>query len=295
MYHATFQCKFFYHLKLENLVLGETKSGKSTGKLTLVGGRDLLARNGLVERRRATDKDLDVLLRGLEEVLLKVLLGDETSLALPAGGGLVKEEVELELLGVLGGNGLKLVLEQNVRLGHVTVEQANLGLVSGILLDGVDELVKRGDTTATTNEADLLVEVGLVGVLGDGSLEGNSIIEVEAEDVVTKLAGLVSLNQELERTGGLEVRDGSVRADHVGALLGDKSGEQAGSVSQAENIVCGELKGELLDVGGNVLDISKLFALALGVIQLALRLVLTLKSTQSPVKADSRAILEEVE
>jgi hypothetical protein len=189
---------------------------------------------------------VDVVSRRREEVLFKVVLGNETGLTLPVRTSLVNKEVELELLRVLALNLLKLLLKQNVVLRNATIKERDLGLVGRVLGDSVNQLEERGNAGTTANETNLLVLVGKVGVLGNGSLEGDSVVDVQAKDVVTKLTSLVSLDEDSESARGLEIRNGSVRSDDIATLSGDKLGQKTGSVSEAESLVLGELKGEFL-------------------------------------------------
>lgn len=212
----------------------------------MVSGRDLVTRDGVVKRRRTADKDVDVVGRRREEVLLKVVLGDETGLTLPVRTSLVNEEVELELLRVLALDFLKLLLKQNVVLRNVTVKERDLGLVGRVLRDSANQLEERSNTGTTTNEANFVVLVGSVRVLGNGTLEGNSVVDVQAKDVVTKLTSLVSLDEDSESAGGIEIRNRSVRSDNIATLRGNILGQKARGVSEAESLVLGELEGKLL-------------------------------------------------
>lgn len=233
-------------LKLKDLLLGETKLSKSAGNFTLVGRRDFVTRDSIVKRRRTTDENLDVVGRRSKEVFLEVVLGDETSLTLPARVSLVNEKVELELLRVLALDILKLLLEQDVILRNVTVEERDLSLVSRVLRDGADELEKRSNTGTTTNKTNFLMLVGRVRVLGNRTLEGNSVVDIQAKNVVTELTSLVSLNKNGKRAGSLKIRNGSVGSNDVAALGSDKFGQKTGSVGETEGFVIGKLKGELL-------------------------------------------------
>lgn len=226
------------------MVLGEAKILESTLDLTLISGGNLRARNSLGEGGRTADKNLDIVGRRSKQVLLKVLLGDVTSLTLPRVAGLVDKEVELELFRVLGSNLLELLLEDNVIISNVTVEQVDLGLVSRVLVNGMDELVKRGDTRATTNEANLGVLVSGPGVLGNGALEGNSIAILEGENVVAKLASLVALNHELESANVIEIVDRSVRADDIVTLGCNVLGKKSRGRGKAELLASRKLKSE---------------------------------------------------
>lgn len=233
-------------LVLENLFLGESKVLESTNQLTLISRRNLGTRDGVVQRRRSTDEDVDVVGRRSKHVCLQVSLGNETSLTLPVRTSLVDKEVELELVGVLLLNGQKLILQQNIILRNTSVKEVNLGLVFGVLANTLNQLEQRSDTGATSNESNLLVLVGSPRVLGDGSLERNVVIDAEAKDVVAKLSGGVSLNNELEAAGNLKVGNRCVWSNNVVALCSDVFGQKRRGEGKAENRVVRQFKGEFL-------------------------------------------------
>lgn len=162
--------------------------------------------------------------------------------------------MDVELLGLGLGDGVNLVLEENVTLSGVTVKEVHLGLILGVLVDGRDELVQRGDAGSGTNQGDLLVEVGLPLILDDGTLEGQSVTLLELVDVLGHLTLGVGLDDELKLALGVRVGNRGVRSDNVGALRGHVLGEESGSGGKTEGGVGGrELEDEGLGVVGQVL------------------------------------------
>lgn len=208
------------------------------------------AGDGLEQRRGAADKDVHVVVGGLEQVLLEVLLRDVSGLAIPASTGLVNKEMELELVGVLSLDFFQFALEQNVLFGLGAVEQVDLGVVLGVPGNAVDQLVERRDAGATSNEGNLLVLVGGPRVLGEGSHEGDGLVEAKVEDVVTKLAVGVSLDDQTEATGLIEVGDRRVRSNDRGAFSVHELGKDGRSQGQSQLLVIRDFKGELLSLKG---------------------------------------------
>lgn len=189
---------YYTALKLENLVLGVAKLLQDTRKLTLVLGADLATGDGLVQTRWATDEELDVLLLGLREHSLQQLLGDVTLATSPLLGRVVQDVEGTETLGVGVLQILELLLEENVVLVHVTEDQSHLGAVLGVLEDLTGQLVHRGDTGTTGDQADVVVLVGLPGVLDDGTLERQALVDIHGVDVFRHRAVGVSLDDQLE-------------------------------------------------------------------------------------------------
>lgn len=221
-----------------------------TAQLTLVRGAVLVARNSLVKTRRSTDEDLDILLGRSRDNSLQKLLSNESLALRPVLRRLVQNVESAEAVGVLVLEVLELLLEQDVVGGDVTKDEGDLGLVLGVLEDGAGELVHGGDAGATSDEGDVVVLVGLPGVLGDGALHlerlaGGHVVHVLGHDATG-----VALDDEVEVAGLVLVGDGGVRANsrllHLGALvLGDEGG---GDVEARDGIVVVELEAQLLGV-----------------------------------------------
>lgn len=190
-------------LELEDLLLGVTKILQDTSELTLVLGADLGTRDSLVHGRRTADEDLDVLLLGLRQNSLQQLLGDEALATSPLSRGLVQDVEGTEALGVGVLQIVQLLLQKNVFLSHVTEDQSNLGLIFGVLEDLTGKLVHRGDTSATGDQADVVVLVGLPGVLDNGALEGEALVDVHRVDVLRHGTAGVGLDDKLKVAGDI--------------------------------------------------------------------------------------------
>jgi len=221
-----------------------------TTQLTLVRGAVLVAGDGLVESGRTADEDLEVLLVGRRDDSLEELLGDEALALRPVLRGLVKDVEGTEAVGVLVLELLKLVLEDNVVGGDVTVDERNLGLVLWVLEDSAGELVHGGDSGATSDQSDVVVLVGLPRVLGDGSLHLKRLARCHVVHVLGHDSTGVPLDDEVKVAGSVLVGDGGVWADrglgHLRALvLGD---ERTGDVETGDGILVIQLEPQLLGV-----------------------------------------------
>lgn len=187
-------------LELVHLVLLVAKLLEGTSQLTLVLGADLVSGDGVHETGRATDKQLDVLVLGLRENSLEELLGDVAAVADPLLGRVVEDIESTETLweGVL--EVLKLLLQKDVLLGDVAKDKGDLGLIVGVVENSASELVHRSDASTTGNEGNVVVLVLLPGVLGQRTLDvetlaGNKVVEVCAHRTVGVL-----LNEQVDKT-----------------------------------------------------------------------------------------------
>lgn len=184
-------------LELVNLVLLVAKLLQDTSELALVLGANLVAGDGLVQAGRTADEDLDVLALRLGQNLLEELLGDVTGVTPPLFGSLVECVKGTETLGVgvleLG----ELLLEKDVLLSEVSEDEGDLCLIVGVVEDGAAELVHGGDTGSASNESDVVVLVLGPGVLGEGSLDVESLSRGHVVHVCAHGAVRVLLDQEV--------------------------------------------------------------------------------------------------
>lgn len=120
-------------------------------QLPLIRRTRLVPADGLVQARRATHEDLDVLPSfpfpfpfgaGLRQHRLQQLLGDAAPALRPALGRGVVEDVEgAEAVRVRVFELLELGLEQDVGFGEVAEDEGDFCFVAGVFEDGADELV----------------------------------------------------------------------------------------------------------------------------------------------------------
>lgn len=193
----------FYILELVDLVLVVSKLLEVTGQLSLVPGADLVSANSLVQARRTTDEDLDILLLRLRKDGLQQLLGDVTLTTSPSRWGLVEEVEGLEALRVGVLNLIPLLLQKDVLLSDIAEHQGNLGLVLGVLEDVTGELVGGGDTSTSCDQDNVLVLVGLPGVLGKRTFEVHALANAQAVEVFGHGAIGIFLDNELEEAGNV--------------------------------------------------------------------------------------------
>lgn len=144
--------------------------------------------HGLGHGRRSAHEDLDVV-GGLGQILLDRLLGDEADAALPARGSLVEEVVDAELVLVLDGKFVELLLEQDVGLLDVGVDKVDLGLVGWVLERSADDLEAGGETSTTSDHAEVTRETGSVSHLTLGALDGEQIANLHEADISLELEG----------------------------------------------------------------------------------------------------------
>lgn len=193
----------FGNLELENLLLSVAKILEKTIDLTLrVVGR-LGARNGLHHRRRAADHD-EVVVGGRRHVLLDGLLGDVASRASPSLGRLLEDVVDLQVLVLLCAL-VNLLAQQNVLLGDISEDERDLSVILRVSEHSVDDLKHGGETSAAGDETELLLRVGRIRVLGNGTLHGNYVSFLQVVDVRRQLAVIVLLDDELCRTSSVSV------------------------------------------------------------------------------------------
>lgn len=189
------------HLELEHLLLGVTKLLQGTIDLALVLRADLRAADSLVHARGTTDEELNVLLLGLGEDRLQEVLVDVALSAAPAIGRVVEDVEGPEALGVSVLEIIELLSQEDVFFSDVAEDQGHLGLVIGVLEDLAGKLVHGGDASAAGNQAHVVVLVGLPGVLGDGALEVELVVDLQAVDVLGHRTVGVGLDDELEVAG----------------------------------------------------------------------------------------------
>lgn len=214
------------------MVLVVAKLGEQTSKITLVLRALLGASNGLVHARGTANEDLDVLLAGVGQDSLEKLLGDDTLGTGPVLWGVVEGVESAHAVGVLVLKIFPLTLEEDILLGDVAEDEGDLCVVVGVLEDGAGELVHGGDASTTSDQGNVVVLVGLPGVLGDGTLHVEPLAGMHVVKVLGHGTAGVLLDYEVDVANGVLVTDGSVGTNdgllHLGALvLCDESGSNS--------------------------------------------------------------------
>jgi len=191
----------YNHLELENLLLAVTQLLQDTSQLTLVLGADLVTADGLVQAGRTADEELDVLLLRLRQNSLQKFLANVALTTGPLLRRVVQDVEGTEALGVGILQVLKLLLQQDIILVDVAEDKGDLGLVLGVLADVTGELVHGGDTSTTGDKSDVVVLVGLPGVLDNGALERKALVNIQRVNVLGHGAIGVGLDNKLEEAG----------------------------------------------------------------------------------------------
>jgi len=242
-------------LKLVHLILAVAKLFEIAFQLALVLGALLASTDGLVHARWATDEDLDlVALLGLGQNRLEQFLGDVALAALPYLGWVVEDVEGAEPLRICVLQLFPLLLQQNILLREITIDERDLGLILWVFEDAARSLPHGCDTRSTRNQGDVLELVRGPWVLGDGSLDVQSLAGLHVMHVAGHGTVGVLLNNKVDGALLIDVADGCVWSDdgflHVGALvLGDDGGYTA--LAQSHEDVDGRIQAT-----GNPLSMS---------------------------------------
>jgi hypothetical protein len=120
----------------------------------------LLTAKGLA--KLTTDKHLDLITEiRASQILFDVVLCDKPSLNRRVLALLFVDEIHhIKRLGIFLLQLIKLVAQQNVLLRDVTIEESEFGRISWVADCIRDDLIKRSDPRATTDESDLFEFVG---------------------------------------------------------------------------------------------------------------------------------------
>lgn len=250
-------------LKLEDILLSVAELSQSAGDLTLISRGVLHTGDRLVQGRRATDEDLQLLGSGHGgQGLLQELLGDvaqvQVSFSQRLQVQLVNEVVNLHL-GVVLSQFVELLLQDDVLSGLRAVVQLNEGLVIRVLSNGVHQLPQGGDTRATTNQGNGVKLVRLPLPLDNRALERQGLTLLQFGDVLRHLTQRVALDDEVNSANLTGVGHGSVRSHDIVALGGDVLGQDTRGGDKTRNIVLvGVLERQVLGVVGQLLGLDEL-------------------------------------
>lgn len=140
----------------------------------------------------------------------------------PALGRLVKDVVNPEA-AVLLGEGIEVLLEQDVLGGDVGEDEVHLSLVAGSTAadDGADNLEHGGDSSAASNHTEVTDHVGGVHEGALGALDAESLADLERGHVLGDIASGVGLDQKVKVARLVVARDGGIGAhDLLGGAIG---------------------------------------------------------------------------
>lgn len=151
--------------------------------------------------------------------------------------------------GVLGGERVEVLLEEDILGRDVGKDEVYLGLVSSSAAsdDGPDDLEHRGDSSATGDHTEVTDHVGGVDEGALGATDADALADDERGHVLGDVALGVRLDQKVEVAGLVVTRDGGVRADNLlGRTIGLDTGGADGDVladGEAEDVLgAGELE-----------------------------------------------------
>lgn len=137
--------------------------------------------------------------------------GDVTHSSSPALGRVIQNIVYSNAAVILG-QGVKIFLEENVLSGHIGKNEVDLGLVtvSTTTDNGTDNLKHRSDASATSNHAEVADHIRSVdkGALGTSDTDG--LADDERRHVLGNVTLRIRFDQEIEITGLVIARDGSI-------------------------------------------------------------------------------------
>jgi len=105
-----------------------------------------------------TQQNLDIM-GTTREMLPDLIFGDESRPASPTGRGVVEHIEDRELGRVSKSQRIQLSLEQDILRVHIGVDEANLGLVRGVLENSTDDLEHGSDSGPSSNHSELTRQV----------------------------------------------------------------------------------------------------------------------------------------
>lgn len=239
------RCNGTTSLEAENLILQLTNGPRLFESQTL----SRLLHSGH-HRWRPTNQNLDILGRGWK-LLLDHISGNKTDASVPLLRRVVEHVVDAEL-GVLGGERIEFVFEQDIFGVDVGKDEIDLGFIAcwSSAHNGLGDLQHGSDTGAAGNHAKVSDHVRSVyhGALGASDL--HLVADLEFGYVFGDVAGGVRLDDEVDMALVFVRGDGRVRADDFLGLAGDRGGERnVLADGEAEDI---SWAGQLEAVNGRV-------------------------------------------
>ena len=147
---------------------------------------------------------------------------DITDTTSPALRRLVQDVVDSDT-GILLGQRVKVLLQQDILRADVGKDEIDLGLVAQRTTadNGTDDLEHRGDARPASNHAKVTNHVGGVNEGALGSADANSLADHEGGHVLRDVALGVGLDEEVEVARLVVTGYGGVRADNLlGGAIG---------------------------------------------------------------------------
>lgn len=170
--------------------------------------------------------------RFVRETYVDHLRSDIADTASPALRGLIQNVVDADTL-VLLGEGVEVLLEENVLRGDVGKDEVDLGGVAGSAAadNGADDLEHRGDAGAAGNHAKVADHVGGVDKGALGAADANGLADDERGHHLGDVTLGVRLDEQVKVAGLVVAGDGGVGADNLlGGAVGLGEGCADGDV-----------------------------------------------------------------
>ena len=129
------------------------------------------------------------------EVLLDLVLGDESGATSPAGRGIVEYIEDREPARVSGNQFIQLSLEQDILWVNVGIDEAELCLVRRVLEGSTDDLEHGSDPGSSSNHPELTGEVRGVDELALGAFNPGLVSNLEEGHMTGDITFLIGLAQ----------------------------------------------------------------------------------------------------
>jgi hypothetical protein len=145
------------------------------------------------EKERTTQQNFDIV-RGFRHVLLDLPLRDESSTPVPSRRRVVQHVIHFESPGERFSQRVQLLLEQDILGADIGVDQAEFGLVCGVLQDSANDLEHGRDSGAACYHTQLARETRAVYELAFGAFDVNIVTDFEQAHVFRDVAFLIRLD-----------------------------------------------------------------------------------------------------
>ena len=149
---------------------------------------------------RTTQQNLDIM-AGPGEVLLNLLLCDESGPTSPTGRGVVEYIEDREPGGVNRGQLVQFGPEQDILWVNIGVNKAELGLVRRVLEGGADDLEHGSDSGSPSDHSELTRQVRGIDEFTLGTLDLHFVSNVEEGHMARDVTLLVGLAKVQHRVG----------------------------------------------------------------------------------------------
>jgi len=151
---------------------------------------------------RTTQQNLDIM-TATREVLLNLVLGDESGTTSPTSRGIVEHVEDREPDGVRGSQLIQFSLEQDILWINVGVNEGDLCLVRRVLESSTDDLEHGSDPGSSSDHSKLTRQVRGIDKFTLGAFDLEFVPNFEERYMagdVTLLIGLETVQQRIVRT-----------------------------------------------------------------------------------------------